>query len=145
MLEQAGQLDEDAQLQEAIRLSKVETGVNSSTPVEDQLRERSARMKRKTEEELRPPSVKRTSSASLSMNIPSTRSSGSTSLAKAQDNESEAVLDSTDSSKAATEPSGPGSAAEAQALKRSLAATREISPPPLRRKVATGCKFTAGD
>ena len=124
---------------------EVDTGVNSSTPVEDQLRERSARMKRKAEEELRPPSVKRTSSASLSMNIPSTRSSGSTSLAKAQDNESEAVLDSTDSSKAATEPSGPGSAAEAQALKRSLAATREISPPPLRRKVATGCKFAAGD
>jgi tyrosyl-DNA phosphodiesterase 1 len=101
-------------------------------------------MKRKAEEELRPQSVKRTPSVSLSMNMPNTRSSGSTSGAKDQVTESDPVLGGADTSRSIARPSGLGSTTEAKAPKRSSAATKEISPPPLRRKIATGRKFAAG-
>jgi tyrosyl-DNA phosphodiesterase 1 len=106
--EQAGQLGEDAQLQEAIRLSKLEARGNSSTPFEDQLRERSARMKRKAEEELQAQSVKRLSSLSLSMNMRSTGPSDLVSLAKAQDTDCEAVWSGTDARKTPAGPSSSG-------------------------------------
>jgi tyrosyl-DNA phosphodiesterase-1 len=61
----------------------MEKSGKSSTPFNDQLKERSARMKRKAGEELRPHSAKRSPSASLSMDTSSSRPSGSTSLANA--------------------------------------------------------------
>ncbi|TVY17826.1 Tyrosyl-DNA phosphodiesterase 1 [Lachnellula arida] len=80
--EQADQHDEeDRELQKAIRLSKSEHGTASPTPFEDQLRERTAKMKRKAEEEL-PHSVKRSHSGWNAVNVPSYSSSGPTFLAK---------------------------------------------------------------
>ncbi|TVY86325.1 Tyrosyl-DNA phosphodiesterase, partial [Lachnellula willkommii] len=79
--EQADQLDEGRELQKAIRLSKSEHGTASPTPFEDQLRERTAKMTRKAEEEL-PHSVKRSHSGWNAVNVPSYSSSGPTFLAK---------------------------------------------------------------
>jgi tyrosyl-DNA phosphodiesterase-1 len=72
-------MDEDCQLQEAIELSKMENDAKSSTLFDDQLRERSARMKRKAEGELDTPSAKRQPPARVS----SSRSSDPTPLIKA--------------------------------------------------------------
>ncbi len=59
-------MDEDRQLQEAIELSKMENDAKHSTLFEDQLRERSAGMKRKAEGVLDTPSAKRLPPASVS-------------------------------------------------------------------------------
>ncbi|TVY42889.1 Tyrosyl-DNA phosphodiesterase [Lachnellula occidentalis] len=78
---QADQAEEDREFQEAIRLSKMENGATSHTPFEDQLRERTARMKRKAQEEVRH-SVKRSHSGWTAVNTSSYSSSDPTSLAK---------------------------------------------------------------
>jgi hypothetical protein len=59
-------MDEDRQLQEAIELSKMEYDAKHSTLFDDQLRERSAGMKRKAEGELDTPSAKRLPPAFMS-------------------------------------------------------------------------------
>jgi hypothetical protein len=66
--------------QDVTRLSKLENGAKSNavSSIKDQPTERSPRMKRKAEGELRLHGVKRSSSTSLAMNMSSARSSGST-------------------------------------------------------------------
>ncbi|KAE9366087.1 phospholipase D/nuclease [Stipitochalara longipes BDJ] len=135
--EHAHQLEEDRQLQEAIQLSLMEDSAKSSTTFEDQLRERSARMKRKAEEELRPGSVKRIPSASLPMSLSSSKSTDLKSLVRETGGETGPGC--TDSSKRTTARlSNLESIPDASAPKRRSAATKEISPPPLRRKTANG-------
>lgn len=68
------QLDEDRQLQEAIRLSLMEDN-ESSTSFEDQLKQRSAKMKRKAEDELRADSAKRSTSESIGVDLSESRNS----------------------------------------------------------------------
>jgi tyrosyl-DNA phosphodiesterase-1 len=132
---EADQLEEDWQLQETIRLSMAEDTADWSTSFQDQLRERSARMKRKAEEQLGPGSSK--SSGSFDMNVSSPRTLGPTSLMKVLKTESKARLGNADSSKGNVTSSLLEPTSEVNAPKRSYAATRDISPPPLRRKVVT--------
>ncbi|KAE8440788.1 hypothetical protein EG329_006566 [Mollisiaceae sp. DMI_Dod_QoI] len=91
--EQVDQLDEDRQVQEAIRRSKLEVGAKYSTTFNEQLGERSARIKRKAEEELRTQSVKRSTSDFLSMNMPSSKDLSPASLGKPLSALSKATID----------------------------------------------------
>jgi tyrosyl-DNA phosphodiesterase-1 len=97
-------------------------------------------MKRKAEDELRPQSAKRSPSASLAMNVSSSKSSVSNSLTSVQETQGEAGRGRVDIGKAIPGPVHRESTAEAKPLRRRTAATKEISPPPLRRKVEPECE-----
>lgn len=99
-------------------------------------------MKRKAEDELGPHSAKRSPSASLTMNMSNSRSGGSNSPAQAQETVGEAGRGRTETNKATARPTSLGSTTEVKVPKRRLAATKEISPPPLRRSVAIGREVT---